>query len=111
MNSKSENQLRSDVRLSPTSLQLEKIARQLARIDEDEQITLRRVLNRTIQLDDELADLHLTLPTLEISFYLLDNEHCECVPLTPQQLLVMLKTSGQVETDSVSWKDGLHANL
>ena len=68
-----------------------RIARQLERLSAPEREKLSAILRRLLELDEELADLHLCLPAVEIVFYLLDARPTAAVSLNPEVLLTQLE--------------------
>lgn len=76
--------------LTITNPDLAEIKRQYLRLPVAEQRRWRTVLRRARQLDEQLADLHLAFPAIEIRFYRLDT--AVSLNFSPQELLQAIAT-------------------
>lgn len=70
-----------------------RIVRQLKSLSATEREKFIEILHRLLELDDQLANLHLCLPTVAIVFYLLDGVPLKSVTLNPAALLSRLEDS------------------
>ena len=61
------------------------IASQIVKLSSEELIRLREISHEICELDKQLADLHLCLPTIMIRFYAIDPSSCSSCEFTPTE--------------------------
>ena len=66
------------------------VSRQIAALALEERNRLRALLQRMAVLDEELADLHLCLPAVQVAFYLPGDMPLRVIGFTPDEFLDLL---------------------